>query len=292
MSNVNWDLFKCRCSGISKILANKKGNEPLTEIQERKVLEYEEKQKIKPLTGPQQLELDALYVKRECSKQLVLSDTCISYLMEVYAWETEGMISVSRESMDLLQTKKGKMQEKQAVALLEFVTDLKYKENKDRISNDFLSGEIDIYSGDSICAAEVIVDIKNAWDYPIYLRKCSTGIENGQTEQLQGYGDITGAKKLVVANCLVDAPEEIIDEMRWKIAKKFNAVTTESPDFLVEWEKWERSMKFEKIPPNRRVFTIPVEPFTDNERQKVYDRVKQCREFLWKFDEMHQKRNQ
>lgn len=288
MSTVNWENFKCRCSGISKITSNKQGFEPLTDLQEAKVKEFEVKL---TLTDKQRDEYLRLLAKREASKGIVLSDTCVGYLMEVYAWETEGMISVSKESMDILQIKKGKLQEKQAGALLSFVDDSTYKEHKERISNDFLSGEIDLYLGESILTATHVSDIKNSWDYPTFLKKIHIGIENGQTEQLQGYGDITGAKNLHVANCLVDAPDEIIEETKWRVAKKFNAVTIESPDFLVEWAKWEKSMRFSHIPPHQRVHKIKVEPFSTSEQQKVYDRVKVCRDFLWKFDESYQKMN-
>src|SRR4051812_249705 len=133
MTGFDWDKFKCRCSGINKILANKQGNAPLTEKQEEKLKELEAKEKDKGLTGPQQLELTSLYAKREMSKELVLSDGCIDYLMEVYAWETEQMIPVNKESMDLMQTKKGKIAEAEAVILLSRVDKVMYQVNKDRL---------------------------------------------------------------------------------------------------------------------------------------------------------------
>jgi hypothetical protein len=166
-----------------------------------------------------------------------------------------------------------------------------YKVHKDRIYNDYLSGEIDLYLGESVYEATVLPDIKNAFDYPTYLKKINNGLENGQKQQIQGYCDITGAKTGFIANCLVDNPDEIIEEYKWKVLKKINAATTESPEFLEEWEKWERSMKFSHIPPNQRVSKIYVEPFTEFERQKVYDRVKICREWLNSFHETFVKLN-
>jgi hypothetical protein len=285
---VDWGKFKCRCSGISKIMSNKQGCEPLTELQEAKVKEFDAKP---ALTDKQREEYLRLLAKREASKQVVLSDTCIEYLMESYAWETQGMISVNKESMEVAQLSKGKMVETESVLLLMRVDRLPYQVHKERISNDFLSGEIDIYLGEHVYAATNVTDIKSAFDYPGFLKKINNGLERGQTEQVQGYGDISGARDLFIANCLVDNPESIIEDMKFRLARKLDAVTVESPDFLREWEKWEKSMRFSHIPTHQRVHKIKVEPFTTSEQQKVYDRVKVCRDFLWKFDESYQKMN-
>jgi hypothetical protein len=288
MSIVNWDLFRCRCSGISKILANGADGRQITEKQEDELKKLEDKES---RTVKQTEEMERLWALRANKGKIVLGDVAIGYLMEVYALETEGMISVNKESMDILSMSKGKKQEAQAGALLNFVDVVEYKIHKERISNDFLSGEIDLYLGESVYKANCVPDIKNSWDYPIFLKKINGGLENGQREQLQGYGDITGATDLFVANCLVDCTEENIEEIKYRVAKKFGAVTTESPEFLEEWKKWEHSMRFSHISPHKRVHKIKVIPFTDFEQQKVYDRVKYCREWLWRFDEEHENRN-
>jgi hypothetical protein len=103
--------------------------------------------------------------------------------------------------------------------------------------------------------------------------------------------DIANSGKGFIAHCLVDMPEEIIEDMKYRLLKKMNCATELSPEFMEEWEKWERSMRFSHIPPAQRVFKIPVTPFTDFERQKVYDRVKICRDWLNNFHETYQKLN-
>lgn len=292
MNTTDWSKFKVRCSGIVKILSNSRSFMPITEVKKARMAELEAKQdSAKGLTGKQAQELAELRVKQENSAKIVLSDTCIEYLMEAYAWEVEGMIPVNKESMDILQIKKGKLAEYQAGLLLSAVDGVEYKTYKDRICNDYLSGEIDFYLGDSIRKAINVTDVKNAFDYPGFLKKINNGLENGQKEQVQGYGDITNAGELYIANCLVDNPDEVMEDIKWRVAKKFNAISIESPEFLEEWKKWERSMKFTHIPIHKRVFKIKVEPFTESERQRVYDRVKYCREWLFKFDEQYQKMN-
>jgi hypothetical protein len=288
MSTVNWEKFKCRCSGISKLLSNGKEGQQITEKQEEDLKKLEDKE---TLTIKQREEMERLRALKANKGKIVLGMDAISYLMEVYAWETEGMIPVSKESMEILSISKGRKQEAQAAALLGFVDNVTYKVHKDRISNDFLSGEIDLYLGESVYKATCIPDIKNSWDYPTFLKKISAGLENGQKEQLQGYGDISGATDLFVANCLVDCTEQNIEDVKWKVAKKYDAVSIESPEFIEEWKKWEKSMRFSHIDPYKRVHKIKVMPFNDFEQQKVYDRVKYCREWLWRFDEEHENRN-
>lgn len=288
-TKVNWDKFKCRCSGITKILSERQGYGPLSEVQVSRIAELENR--VKPMTEPMKLEYTGLLERRERSKEIVLSNMCVDYLMEVYAWETQGMISVNRETLDVAQLNKGKLAEGEAGTLLCRVDRVLYKTHKDRINNEFLSGQIDLYLGEHVMAAEVIPDIKCAFDYPGFLKKITNGLGAGQREQIQGYCDITGAKVGFIANCLVDNPDSIVEDLKYKLARKLDAVTIESPEFLIEWAKWERSMKFSHIPAHQRVHKIPVEPFTESERQKVYDRVKHCRDWLFSFDERYQKLN-
>lgn len=289
---INFDNFKVRCSQIVAAQANSRSNPVLTEKQEAKLRELSDKLQEKgEITEKQQAELAELQVKEQNGKKVVLSDTYITYLMAEYAWVTEGMIAVNKESMELLAIQKGREGEDEAVKLLELVEGVQFKKHKERIYNDYLSGEIDVYRGDHVYAAINVTDIKNSWDYPTFLKKIHAGLENGQKEQVQGYCDITGAGEGHIANTLISNMHHIIEEMRWKVAKKMGATTPESPEVLREWPKWERSMKFDHIPAHKRVHKIKIEPFTEFERQKLYDRVKIGREWLNSFHESYQKLN-
>lgn len=279
---MNWQLFKCRCSAINKLLTNGAAGRQITEIQLRDLKKLEEKEKRTP---PQEEEMKRLQALKANSGNIVLGDTCITYLMEVYAWETERMVSLNKEALETMPMLKGKKGEREAGLLLSVVDGEMYLSNKERICNDYLSGEIDFYLGEHIYAAKNITDIKISFDYPIYLKKLHTGLESGQMEQLQGYGDISTAQELYVANCLVSFTPEMVEDMKWKIMKKTGVVTEESPEFKELWQTLERSMFYDHINPNLRVSKIKIEPFTEFERIRLYDRVKYCRDFLYKFHE-------
>jgi len=291
--SFDWQNFKVRCSAIGKVMSNSKSNPVLTELQAETLAKYRAKLEMGGMLTPKQAtEMLALEEKEKNGSKVILSDTCIGYLMEEYAWIVEKMIPANKEAItNLPAVKKGKIVEGDSMILLSRVDGVLYKTHKPRIYNEFLSGEIDYYAGTDVMNAEVIVDNKASWDYPIFLKKIHTGLEPGQREQVQGYMDITGAPLGFIANTLVDCPDEILQDLKWSLARRLNALTTESPDFLIEWADWERSLKFGHIAPNKRVNKIKIEPMTEFELQKLYDRIKTCREWLAQFHESYQKIN-
>lgn len=290
---MDWQDFKCRCSAITNMLSEKQGFAALTELQ---VIELADLEK-KPTRTPKQAErITELVQKREKSKEIVLSDTCIAYLMEHYAWVTQKMISVTKE-MDIDAMTKGKIQEPEGIALLSIVDGKDYtKYDGERISNDYLTGLPDIFEGTEIYKATKITDLKCSFDYPCFLKKINTLTDQCNKTQIQGYMDITGANEGEVADVLVDMPETIINDYRRRLLYRMqdngSAITEESPAYVIAWMKMEGSMRFEgKIPRHQRVFKKLVIPFTEFEKQKIHDKVKICRTWLNSFHEMYIKLN-
>lgn len=289
---MNFDNFKVRCSAINDVLSESKSNPSLTEAQEKILARYRKSADSgKKLTDVQKDEMNYLEAKERNSKKLILSDTCITYLMTEYAWITEGMIPIGKEQLNLAAVKKGNMTELDGILLLSKVDGIEYKIHKQRIYNDFLSGQIDAFAGEEVMKASRIVDNKSSHDYPTYLKKLHTPIDNGHKNQVRGYGDITGAKILHVSHTLVDCPPELIEEARWSLTRKLNAATPESPEVLELWPIWEHSMKFGRIADHKRVHKVKIDPFTEHEQKKLYDKVKVCREWLNRFHEEFQKKN-
>lgn len=284
---TDFSNFKCRCSAITQMLSEKQGEAPLTENQIARIAELEGKEKI---TDKQKQELTALVFRRDKPKEIVLSDTCIAYLMEHYAWVTKKKVSISKE-MDIEQFQKGKICEPEGIAILSLVDGVEYVKNSERIHNEFLSGEPDIFLGEQIMSATKIIDTKISFDYPCFLKKLNTQILPSNEQQIKGYMDITGALEGEVADVLVDMPETIINDYRRRLFYKMNVVSDESPEYKIACAEMERSMYFGDIPPQLKVFKKKVQPFTDFEKQRVYDKVKICREWLNNFDEMYNKLN-
>jgi hypothetical protein len=284
ITQVDWDKFKCRCSAISKIMADSRSNPCITEKQKLRLIELEAKQSP---TEPMKKEIAELLVKQENSTKVILSDTAIEYLMEVYAWETEGMVAVDRELSYIPQLEKGKEAEEESITMLSRFEKVLYKKHKGRISNDFLSGEPDVFEGDDIMTTSTIIDMKNAWDYVVFLKFINKVLENGYKDQVGGYCDITKAKKGKIVRALVSMSAKQQYDQAERLVRKLGCATMESPEFLEYWPQLEKSMNFGHIPIRKRLFIQDVEPFTAERKQMIYDRVKVCREWLWKFDEMY-----
>jgi hypothetical protein len=291
---IDWQQFKCRCSQIHSIVSNSRSNPCITEKQQLLLDELDKKD---TLTDKQKEERTRLIQLKENSTKVILSDTAINYLLEEYAWRKEGMVRVTKEVMDIPQLKKGTIVEPQSLELLSYVDKVLYEPNidekghRERVYNEYLSGEVDAYVGNSIMESEIIPDCKSIWDYPTFLCKIKEPLTLANDWQLKGYGDITGAPIIFIGNCLVDADEETINNIKWRLLGKMNVVTDESPDFKDKWSLIEHSMKFSHIDPYLRVFKKPVERMNDFQKQFLYDRVKICRDWLNEFDEDYLKLN-
>lgn len=288
MTDINFDNFKCRCSAITQMMAESRGYACLTDLQEKELADLE----AKPVRTVKQAErITELVLKREKSKEFVLGDTCIAYLMDSYAWTTQKMVSVSKE-MDIMQLQKGKINEQEGITLLSIVDGQLYnKYEGDRISNDYLSGLPDIFLGEKVMEATKITDLKNSWDYPGFLKKINTPVDAANKMQIQGYMDITGAKEGEVADVLTNMPEMIINDYSRKLFYKMGVVTDEAPEYKAALSEMLNSMIFDKIPKQQRVFKKPVAPFDDFTKNKIYDKVKVCRTWLNSFHEMYLKLN-
>jgi hypothetical protein len=287
MNEINWQNFKCRCSAINMMLSNSQGNAPLTELQVKEIADLEVRE---TKTPNQQVKLTELILKRENSKKVILSDTCIGFLMEHYSWVTQGMVSITKE-MDIEQFQKGRITEQECLLLLSIVDETIYEKNEERVYNDFLSGIPDVYLGPEIMQATKIFDTKSSWDYPGFLKKINTPVTIANERQIQGYCDITGAGEGYIADCLVNMPQSIVNDYKRRLLYKMDTVTDQDPAYLEALEVLMNSMHFEKIPRHQRVFKKKVGRFSDFERQKVYDKVKVCRDWLEIFHEMYIKLN-
>jgi hypothetical protein len=194
--------------------------------------------------------------------------------------------------MDVEYFDRGRKTEPESVKLLSEVDKVQYLKNEERFDNDFLSGIPDVLDITDDCLAKAVRDIKSCKDYPTFLYKIHKGLDPGNREQLQGYGDILECGDLEVDFTLPTMPEDHRNGYKIKLAYKMNAAIDQDPEFEKAWSNLERSMIFDHMPASRRVYKIPVAPFTPAEQSAVYDRVKVCREWLDNFHTSYLKLNQ
>lgn len=294
IESYNWDNFRIRCSAIHSVLASSRSNPCLTQKQANRLVELNTKE---TLTDKMKAELSDLLQRQENSAKVVLSESCISVLIDEWAWQKEGMVRVSREILDVPQMQKGILVEFESLLLLSKVDGVIYSpnvtedNNRERFYNKFLSGEPDAWAGSSFIGTDTVPDIKSIWDRPTFLNKIEEPLSRANEWQIKGYMDISGAKRGFIANCLINTPHDVVEKVRWKLLNKFNAATDENSEFKETWALIERSMNFDHIPDHQKVFKKEVDPMTNHEREILYDRVKACREWLFMFDEKMQNLN-
>lgn len=206
------------------------------------------------------------------SKSEMISETCKTHLIDLFVAEKyDRHTDTFNKYMD-----KGLQVEEDSITLYSLVKRRYFKKNDRRLSNDFINGEPDLFDGLEIEVADTIIDIKSSWDLYTFFRAKHSPVNKQYWWQLQGYMALTGAKKAVLAYCLVNTPEVIISDEKRRLMYRMAVATDENPEYIRACEEIDHNMRFDDIPKEDRVHEILIER-DDEAIGKIYDRVIQCR---------------
>lgn len=208
-----------------------------------------------------------------------LSEGAKTHLIDVYVQNKYGR-QTDIQNKYLI---KGNMVEEDSITLYSRVKKSFFKKNEKHLSNKYIKGTPDLYTGTSIEKAETIIDIKSSWDVFTYFRNKVKGVSDLYYWQLQGYMALSGAKSAILAFCLVDTPDVLIDDAKRRLMWSMNAGTTENPDYIKACEEIDRAMTFSDIPMIERVMTFPVER-NEDDIDRIYSRILKAREYLQKIE--------
>ena len=141
---------------------------------------------------------------------------------------------------------KGKEVEEDSITLFSLITKQYFINNKQRLSDGFISGEWDLH--DSIKKITHVTDIKSSWSLPTFLENQVKDVKHNNYWQGQGYMRLTGAEKYTVANCLVNSPAELINKE--KLNKSYEPGMldkhgNESPEFKESCKQIEKNHIFD-----------------------------------------------
>jgi hypothetical protein len=203
------------------------------------------------------------------SKSEVLSSTCIDELIKVYAKVKYG------RSRDITSKylEKGIAMEEEAITLYSKFNRDYFVNNKARMSNAFITGEWDILKN------EVVTDTKCSWDLITFLKATKGELNKDYFYQLHGYMSLTGAKSAVVAYCLVNTPENLVQseiKNTWYKMGCPDESVSHWQDTLTEITNMSR---YDDIPINERVFEFVIER-DETVIERINTRVEQCREWM------------
>lgn len=178
---------------------------------------------------------------------------------------------------------KGLMVEEDSITLYSRVKKTFFKKNEKHLSNEFIKGTPDLFTGLEIEAADMIIDVKSSWDIFTFFRTHTKDVNSLYWWQLQGYMALTGASSARLAYCLINTPEMLINDEKRKLMYKMGCATEESAEFLKACDELELAMTYNDIPLKERLIEFEI-PRDQESINLLYDRVKRAREFLKALD--------
>lgn len=205
------------------------------------------------------------------AKGETLGETTKSYLMECYVAE------VFNRKQDITSKflEKGIQVEEDAITLYSTFKNDFYLKNEERISNDFICGTPDIIHGEG--KDKTIIDIKSSWDIYTFAKSMKSENKNYYW-QLMCYMALTGAKKAILAYCLVDTPDLIIEREIKKAAYQ-SGLPENSNEFIDYANEMRAFYKYQDIPKEKRVYEKHYD-FNQEDIDKLYQRIIECRTYL------------
>jgi hypothetical protein len=200
------------------------------------------------------------------SKSEVLSQTAKTYVEELAKEHLFGIKKVFKSRY----TDKGNEVEEKAIELTEDVLGFEFlTKNENYYQNDYIKGTPDIIT------TSLVIDVKSSWSgdtFPFF----ETELPNKDYYyQVMGYMWLTGKKDALISYCLINTPEEIVnDEIRRTAWGKYEIEPSEETirDVVA-------LHSFDHIPKDRRVKAFHVE-YNEGVVNEMKTRIEHCRTYF------------
>ena len=200
------------------------------------------------------------------SKSEVLSQTAKTYIEELAKEHLFGIKKVFKSRY----TDKGNEVEEQAIELTEDVLGFEFlTKNEKYFENDYIKGTPDVIT------TSLIIDVKSSWSGETFPFFESELPNKDYYYQVMGYMWLTGKQNALISYCLVNTPEEIVnDEIRRTAWGKYEIEPSEETIREVQ-----SVHNFNHIPKDRRVKAFHVE-FNDGVINEMKTRIDECRKYF------------
>lgn len=164
------------------------------------------------------------------SKSESLSESTKTHLVDLFVSAKYGR----REEIHGKYLDKGNEREEDSITLVSRINKVFYKKNNIRLQNDFVSGECDIYEGESIEKATHTLDTKTSWSAHTFFRAKNKELDKMYYWQGMCYMWLTGANKHTVAYCLVNGTEQAINNEKRQASYRSRSVDFETDHEYIE----------------------------------------------------------
>jgi hypothetical protein len=200
------------------------------------------------------------------SKSEVLSQTAKTYVEELAKEHLFGIKKVFKSRY----TDKGNEVEEKAIELTEEVLGFEFlTKNEDYYQNDYIKGTPDIITH------SLVIDVKSSWSgdtFPFFEDELPN---KDYYYQVMGYMWLTGKKNALISYCLINTPEEIVnDEIRRTAWGKYEIEPSEETIRDVM-----SVHNFDHIPKDRRVKAFHVE-YNEGVVNEMKTRIEHCRTYF------------
>lgn len=199
-------------------------------------------------------------------KSEALSQTCISYLEE---WVKDHLYDSKRE-YSTKYTEKGLQVEDSAIDFASGVLGwgMAFKNEQER-NNGTIQGTCDLVLSDRI------VDIKSSWDQYTFPLLASEIPTKGYDWQLQGYMELWGKDRAELVYCLMDAPENIVEQEARRLS--YQSGTGEVSEEIYQTVR--NKLTFSQYPDWMRIKTFQLDR-DQGKIDRIYQRVELCRQYI------------
>jgi hypothetical protein len=157
-----------------------------------------------------------------------LSEGIKNYLKRVY----RATKFRRRKQLVSKYIQKGNKMEEEAITMYSLLKGEFFINNTERVTNEWITGEYDIYSGEDINSITEGYDTKCSWDLSTFPFE-DEELDAVYYWQNQCYMDLSGAEKWTTVYCLANLPDAMIDRAIYR--EQFDWDGDECP----EWKKLE-----------------------------------------------------
>lgn len=202
--------------------------------------------------------------------EVVLSETCKKHLADKYVSAVYGR----NKDLQNKYIKKGNAVEEDSITLYSRYKGEMYRKNTERRSNDFITGECDIDANPTD-----VVDTKSSWDVFTFYRSKVEDLKKMYHWQGMGYIDLYKKQRAIIAYCLVNTPQVMIDDEKAKLWWKLGRPSDLDPNWIKAQKEIDRISLYDDIPLHERVNEVVIER-SDADIEKMYQRINVCRKYM------------
>lgn len=213
--------------------------------------------------------LGDIMTKPQSKDETALSETCKTYLNELVVYYKYGRVKdITNKFIE-----KGLMVEEAAITLYASVfSDFSAIKNEELFKNDYICGTPDLILDDKI------VDIKSSWSIHTFM-DAKNKINKKYYWQVLGYMWLTRKSDAEIAYCLINTPEQLIQDEMKRLAWKMGIQDDSDPAYIEAYRVALPEMVFDDIPMAERVHVVK-HSFNHDDVELLKIKLGKCKQYI------------